>query len=381
MPLAGAVGVTLAALWPLAAAVARGPQDAPPKWLKGPAFRQKLAQAEDVYWPAVPLRQALSQFSRAERVALVIDRRIDPGREIHLRLQSAPIIEIFRTVAKGGKAGISVFGPVIYLGPPHSADRIRTVAQLRRDEAAGLPSVAQRKWLEAKPLAWDDFATPRALLARLASQAGATITELEQVPHDLWAAADLPALPLTDRLTLILEQFDLTFRLAADGRSVELVPVPEEVGLVRRYPAGGRADQLASRWKELAPRCRFKVVGDEVYVCGRLEDHERIAAAGRPAGGDRHPGRKPSHGPAQKRFTARVQNKPLGQVLDSFAAQLKLEVKLDRAALAAAGVSLDQLVSFDVQQATLEELFRAILDPLDCEARFRDRVVEIRPAR
>ena len=55
------------------------------------------------------------------------------------------------------------------------------------------------------------------------------------MPHDLWAAADLPPISLVDRLTLIAIQFDLTFKVAEHGKRLELVPVPEnESGAFRR---------------------------------------------------------------------------------------------------------------------------------------------------
>ena len=67
---------------------------------------------------------------------------------------------------------------------------------------------------------------PRELLTHLVEQAGVDLLGGQQVPHDLWAAADLPALTWVDRVTLIVNQFDLTFEVVPGGRSVRLIPVP-----------------------------------------------------------------------------------------------------------------------------------------------------------
>ena len=67
----------------------------------------------------------------------------------------------------------------------------------------------------------------------------------DRIPHDLWAAGDLPPLNLTDRLTLVAAQFDLTFAIDPTGESVSLVEMPATVEISRSYPfhlsiVGGR---------------------------------------------------------------------------------------------------------------------------------------------
>ena len=103
-----------------------------------------------------------------------------------------------------------------------------------------MPAAVSRPLLQPKPLAWPDFATPRDILTDLARQNGLTLEGLDRVPHDLWAAADLPPLSLVERLTLVANQFDLTFALSADGRTVTLAAHS-------RGSAGGTTARRASR--------------------------------------------------------------------------------------------------------------------------------------
>jgi len=352
-------------------------------WLTGEALRTRLAREENVFWEEAPLRQTLEKFCRAQQVAVLVDRRVDPGREIAGAAQSIAVANILQQVTERYDLGVSFFGPLVYFGPPESTARLRTLAELRREDVRRLPSAALAKLAESRPLAWDDFATPRQLLERLAREGGIEIAGLEQIPHDLWAAADLPPLTLVDRITLVAGQFDLTFTISEDGRRLTLIPLPEEVAIVRSFPAGRSPQERLSQWQSLAPDCQFRLAGDKIHVKGLVEEIERIE-------GDLQPGRAPSAGSpppaagrpseAETRFTGRVANKPLGEVLQYLGTQLGLEIRFDRQALARAGVSLDQLVSFSVKEADGDELLEAVLKPVGCTFRRRAGAVEILPA-
>ena len=67
-------------------------------------------------------------------------------------------------------------------------------------------------------------------------------------------------------------------------------------------------------------------------------------------------------------------------MLEQLAASVGLQLKIDREALGEAGISLQQPVSFSAQEATLEELFEAVLAPAGCTFRRQGNVLEIRPA-
>lgn len=353
-------------------------QQAP--WLTGDALEARLAQPENVFWQEAPLRKALEKFCRAQHVAFLLDRRVDPGQPIDVELQSVPVERILEQIAEGRGLGLTFLGPVAYLGPPDVALRLRTLAEMRHEEMRRLPAADAAKLAQSRSFSWDDFATPRQLLERLAEEGRFELAGLEQVPHDLWAAADLAPLPLVDRITLVAIQFDLTFTVSSDARQVTLVPIPEDVSIVRSYPAGRTPDELVAEWQAAAPQCRIKLSGGKIWVKGRLEDIEAIEALRQPAPNPKPAA--PSAGPpaGETRFTGRVVNKPLGDVLDYVRVQFGLELNVDRDALARAGVSLDQLVSFSVEDATVDDLLKAVLEPVGCTFRRQGKTIEIKPA-
>ncbi len=348
------------------------------EWYSGKSLRDSLAQPGNCIWQNTPLRTALESFSRARHVAVIMDRRVDPSQPVNLKLTNATGEEIIEQLSQSRDLGFCFLGPVAYFGPHSTTRRLRTVAELRRDEIRGLQAGIAARFLKSKRSGWGDLATPQELLSELAAEGQFEISGIQHIPHDLWAACDLPPLAVSDRLTLILAQFGLTFNVTVDGSSITLVPMPETPVIVRNYPGGRHPESLAKEWAKRAPNCRFKVLNGRVYVQGRLEDHELITQPTRPE--------RKKTGPAKPldldkmRFSTNVPNQPLDKVLTQFAAQLRLELRLDRQAFESAGVSPQQRVSFSVTDATFDQLMDAIVAPAGCTWRRKGALLEVRPA-
>lgn len=337
----------------LAVTLCRGVCAQAPKstWLTGRALEDRLnAVIPRAFWSAMPLRNVLHTVSTTQGVAILADRRVDPDRTVSLTLNDATVAELLERIAKDHGLGMARLGPVTYLGPPAVAARLRNLALLRQQDVARLPANAAKRFRHSEPLAWNDFATPRELLSRLAESADVAVEGLEQVPHDLWAAADLPSLPLVDRLTLVAVQFDLTFRIAADGRSLELTPVPEHLPAARRNPGGKDSQQPPDR------------------------------TGASPHAAKRTPPKRSSPPGQELRFTVQNAKGPMDRLIQELAQKLQVEVRLDRDALQQAGVSPNQIVSFSVKDATIEELFDAVLSPAGCTFRREGKVFVIVPA-
>ena len=348
-------------------------------WSTGPALQKTLDESVDVILSETPLRQALESWARNKNVAVLLDRRIDPGRKIEISLRQTTLKDALDAIAKKSDLGISLVGPVAYFAPPETARTVRTLVALRREDAHRLSPAAEKKFREQKPIAWDDLAEPRDLLQKTAGASGIQVAGLDQIPHDLWAAADLPPLELIERLTLVAGQFDLTFQIADDGKRITLVPIPRRVELVRTYPAGPQVQDTAQRFASLAPQARVEVQGDKIRVAGAIEDHERITSPPHhtPAEGASKPAAADF---AHKRFTLAVTEKPVGPLLEQLAGQLNLELRMDAKAIQDSGVSLDQRVSFSVKNATIDDLLRAALNQTGLKFTRKGNVVQIEPS-
>lgn len=377
----------LAACWIVALVEGGACAASPPggAWLTGEAFRARLdAVIPKVFWSGVPLRTVIRSLSSSQRIAILMDRRVDPEQPVDLTLDEVTVQTLLERITQPRELGWTPLGPVIYLGPAETAAILRTLSALRHDDVAKLPASAAAVFRRSEPLVWEDFATPRDVLGQLAQSVGIQIKGLDRVPHDLWAAADLPALPWVDRVTLVAAQFDLTFRIGAEGRLIELTPLPERVAVVRRYPGGRDPQRLAQQWAELVPDSQVKVVGGDVWVRGLIEDHERLAPVSgskarvppkRWAASRATAGKRP-----EVRFTVQSAKGPLDRLVGELGQKLGMEVKIDREALARAGISPQQTVAFSVKDATVEELFEAVLSPAGCTFRREGNVIVVLPA-
>jgi hypothetical protein len=346
-------------------------------WATGPALQEQLAESTNIIWVEVPLRQALESLARNKNVAILLDRRVDPDQKIDISLHQTRLRNILEAIAEKYNLGLSMVGPVAYFAPPEAARKVRTLVALRQDDIRRLTSGAVKKFFAQKPMAWDDFSQPRELLEKLGAENGVRITALEQIPHDLWAAADLPPLDLVERLTLLAGQYDLTFQVSADGSRVILLPAPEQVELARTYQVGRQAQTTAEKYASLAPRARIKIDGQRIIVTGTIEDHERISAPHDPAERDTVKPANPDF--TQKRYELTVVEKPIGPLVEQLARQLNLELKIDRQAIDQAGISLDQRVSFSVKNATVDDLLRTALQKTGLKFIRRGKTLQIEP--
>jgi hypothetical protein len=347
-------------------------------WATGPALQKNLAESVDIFLAENPMRQALESVARNKNVAVLLDRRIDPGRKIEISLRQTPLKETLESIAQKYNLGISMVGPVVYFAPPETARTVRTLVALRREDVRRLAPGTAKKFFEQKSIVWDDLTAPRELVQILGSENGIQIAGQDQIPHDLWAAADLPPLDLIERITLIAGQYDLTFQVSADGKRITLLPVPEHVVLVRTYPAGSQARATAKNYASLAPQARIQIDGDKIIVTGTIEDHERISSPQRSA--QRNTAKSADTDLASKRHTLTIEEQPIGPLLEQLAPRLNLELKIDKKALEQAGVSLDQRVSFSVKNATLDELLQAALKNTGLKFIRRENIVQIEPS-
>jgi len=321
------------------------------------------------------LRQSLKNLSLTLHIAVLLDRRIDPEQIVDFDLTMVPLAAALSQMADRADAGAVLLGPVAYFGPRPTAGALRTLSALRTQDALRLPARQRAAAMAISPLTWPALSSPVEIFQQLGTDAGVKISGLEQLPHDLMAAARLPAMPWVDRLTLVAAQFGLTFEFAPGGRSVALVPIPDDVRIERSYPAGGDAAQAVTSWKKIAPDAEFKVNGGRIVVRARIEDHERIAPPRAGTATTTREGARTTTRAGQQVHTLKMENVPLDAFLAALTEKLSLTFELDQAALSAAGIKPDMALTVDVQNASLDELLRAALDPAGLGFKRQDKKV------
>lgn len=337
-------------------------------WKIGEDFRRQLDSTMGFEWKS-PIREALRGLANNQRIAIWLDRRVDPDHEIELLVTDATLQEALQRIGSEIGGGVCFVGSVAYLGSKPVTEKLATLAAIRRDEVKQLPTAARTRFATSAAWTWEELATPRELLSQLAQLAEAKVINSEQIPHDLWPAGDLPAMPLTDRMTLLLAGFDMTFELARDGSAIRLVPMPTQASIERSYSPKGALNAAATTIAAAFPGVGIKKDGARLAITGTFEEHEVIDRLIR---GERI--RRVETTPGIKRFDLRVENQPIGAIIKAVAEREGLQLQMDVSSQA----KLQQRISLDVKQLTLDELLDRALMSTGVEHRIAAGVLELR---
>ena len=325
------------------------------RWKTGRDFQRALAGRFGVVsWPeGSGVRSQLQRLAQLQRVAIFVDRRIDPDLRVQISLRDVTLASLLERVAQECDAATTQLGDVIYIGPQSDTDALSDASHARTQEIARLPRGRAVRMQARRAWRWEALAEPAALIAELADEANVRIEGAEQIPHDLWPAANLPAMAWGDRLTLVLAGFGLTFEISSDGGSVRLRPLPEPELTAKTYTS--ILTQMAwDRLVEEFPRSELSRTTDGIVLEGTAGDHLRLRRLldqlAKPSGNAQR---------SQVVHTLRVAQQPVGAILKTLEKQLQLRMVLaDDAA-----EELQTRVTFDVREVSLEELLEATLAP------------------
>jgi hypothetical protein len=340
------------------------------RWKTGVAFRQQLDEPVGDSWEDRPLRAGLNRISQAYGVAIFLDRQIDPGQAVTATVQNQPLEVFVKQVAAQAKAAMAIVGPVIYLGPPQTASQLATLAAVRRQDAAKLANEAKARLLRVEAWQWDELAQPRQLLDDLGQRGGVKVANAELMPHDLWPAVSLPPLAWTDRLTLLLAGFGLTYEIDQRATTVRLVPAPVAAVLEKKYTSRGAAADLATQLRRLIPDATIRIEQDQLVVAAAQEDHDKIE---RLLAGQSIRSTKPVKGGGERLYSLQVPNEPAGKVVAKLATSLGKELKYDPQVRE----RLKQPVKLDLEKVTLDFLLESTLKPLGLTYRLTPEALEI----
>lgn len=329
-------------------------------------FKEALSQPLSLSWTDRPVRAGLLELSELRRLAILLDRRIDPTSSISLQAQKLPLKQLVEQAAAPLTANVSVIGNVVYVGPQVTAQKLRTIVDLRHAELispltgsknAVASSAATSARTSRRTIQWDDLTTPAEILNLIAQRYELRMEGLDSVPHDLWVANSLPTVTSAEALQLVLGQFDLTFEWLERGKSVRIVPLPDSPRIEVTYEVGSKASQLAKSLPTDFPQAAITVSATKLVVLARSEEHDRIDALLHP---DRVVARKTNALPPQVVFNFEVKNAPLIEFMRTLEKQSDFRFEYDPDELEQAGIKLTREVSLKMLKAKPVDLFNAM---------------------
>jgi hypothetical protein len=289
-----------------------------------------------IHWQGVPLGETLDRLKLLFNEPVFVDRRVDPNARVTLDMSASSAEQALGGIADRCGLDVARLGRLLYLGPASAVGRLRPLANLRSRDAARLPTDVRNAISKRSSLSWARLSEPRQIATTAVEQYGWRIIDAETIPHDLWAANELPDLTLAEQLAVVLLGFDLTFEFEAEDHAIRIVRLAPNVA-----PAPPRS---------VHNRATVKI------------------PAAHTAGG------------TKQVYTLHVQEKPVGAVLHELANRLHWKLQIDEDAIRAAGKSLDQRVSFSVTNVDQEKLLTALLEPAGLEYREEGDQIRVIPA-
>lgn len=353
-------------------------------WLTGAKLRQDLERPFSGNWTYAELREMLTDVATDRRISIVLDRRLDPSVRFPFAVRNVPLRTGLSEFARTAKGELSLPANFVYLGPPSAARQLRTLMELRKAELSskdsGIPDRRRAELQSSRKFQWHDLETPRQVLENIAAPFRLTLKNEDQIPHDLWAAAVLPDVSLVDSLSVVLIQFDLTFRWTNSGDTVELIPIPDHLSVERKHhPKMKLADAMALialRFPDLTAR----IVQSDIVVNGLVEDHEAISSLLRGENPVNHT-KGDRNVPLGGLFTFRAEQPvPLSAIMKKLE-ESDIRFEYNAQDLKAAGIDLEQALQPDVKNVTIEEFFKTIFGPARLDFEIDRQTVKLKPKR
>ncbi|MEX1095633.1 MAG: hypothetical protein WED34_06255 [Planctomycetales bacterium] len=349
----------------------------------GRAFRDALAGRMNASWRNVPRRDVLRRVADNRRIALLLDRRIDPSRPVDLDAAQQTTAGVIAWIAREADAGTAVVGNTVYLGPPAQAALLENLVRQRGDELSRLanrpPLERRRDRLARRTVHWQDLDRPAEIVAQIAADFGLAVDGLDRLPHDLWAGWTLPDASAVEALSLVLIQFDLTFDWSANAAGIRIVPVPDDTPLELEYAVADAA-ALALRLRQEFPTLAVATRGNALAVKGSFAQVAAamplIAPARVASAADSPPANAVPL--SRRQFTLRAEDVPASALMQKLG-ESGIAFEYDPEALAAAGIDLDARVRMNVEKADAEKLFRALFDPLGVRHTIDGTTVRLTP--
>lgn len=299
------------------------------------SLEKKLRQRITATWQRQELATALQRLASAGDFTLWLDRRIDRQQRFSVHVVDQSLERTLSAVTAKCDCSFTKLASLVYVGPEQTTAALPALIKQARLPLRKLPSHVRRSWMRADTVSWPRLSEPRALVQSWLTEAKIELVGDQQIPHDLWTEQSLPAMPLVDRLVLTLVGFDLTCRITDDGKRCQIVPIDyDELELSSSSPT-----------KKPKPQQTRRSGATDL---------------------------------SKQRFTLRLNQQPLGLVLDKLAEQLQLTY--DWQTLPADKLR-QQLVSCDVKNADLDELLRVVFNSANLRHRRDDNRVTIEASR
>lgn len=343
----------LLCLWGISARAGHAAEKLVP--LRGAAVRVAWDKPTQPHLEGIPVRDALSAICDGQRLAWMLDRRLNPDSIIHYTAGRVSLSEVLNRSLEPIESQAILLGDTIIVGPMRYVRGLRTLTERQRIELQqfGLPVAKVSELSRQVTWTWDDLTEPREIIRRGIERTSWKLDGLDQVPYDLWGRGALVGMTTGEAMTVILSQYDLQLRWTQNGTAL-VVPIEGPVEISRTLPNFSQDTQTAS---EQFPDLQWEQKGSEVRVRGRVEDIDALEKWLKGTARDRTDQTPPKGNWRTRKFTLQVENAPLVDFLNQLKKQ-GVPVEWDESELTRSGIDLRQKINISGKGVTAEMLIR-----------------------
>ena len=328
-------------------------------FLQGDAFRDGLAQVVRFNSSGDNLRSILRGLEQRYAVAIFLDRRVDPDQIIEVAGEAQSLESLIFELAEAAGGGALVLDNMIYVGPRRAVAELPFELEATEQSVREITDVGLRgRWTSRQSIRWDRLAEPRQLAVELTEEYSLDRHSALNLPHDLWAAGQLPPLPLYTRIAVLAAGFDLAVTVGSDGQRFKLARRRLNDPYELFYPAAN-ARTLKNEIAKLLPKAEVVIRGSSLGVTAGWKQHYQLRRWLVVQRSKQLVAIAQENPLSEKRVSLENTEAQIGSILTTIAKQL--EVKLELRVSANGMEKLTKLIRIDVANVTYEELIEKCL--------------------
>ncbi|MEZ6135359.1 MAG: hypothetical protein R3C53_10660 [Pirellulaceae bacterium] len=310
--------------------------------------RRKLQQPIRFVWDQQALRAGLQNLSKAHRINLWVDRRLDPTQPVSYAPpvgdtspHDSMLLSRLQQLAAQMNASAGVIENLVYFGPSEHVEQIQRAAVVLHNTISQQDS---RLANEARLLKWPELTTPQALLEIIEQQWSIQIEA--KLPHDLMHAGELQTpSALATQLTIAAAGFDMEVEMVGH-KQFKLVPLQKQSKFQAEYAKASIEADAIAELRRLYPGSQLKCRAARCTATGVANYHFALFAveAARTAADER-------------RWSLNVPNAPTSALMDRLAAGIGLQVTWDPACT---DEHRNRLQVLEIKDASTQELLEKV---------------------
>lgn len=242
------------------------------EWLRGKELEKAASVEINGQWKEAPIRELLLDLSRAKRIAIFIDRRVDPSIPISVGADSITWEQLLCNIGQPYNFGFCKLEDLYYFGPSETAVCLPGLLDKIRDWLKENRSQMQVDWRKASGIGWPKLSQPGKILSKLADELEIELVDA-RLPFDVWPEYHSLEVSALLRAGLLTVGFEKWFMLSKSGAKLKLIEfqILNAANFKMKLTNYESAANVAERVKQQFPLVKANLTGKSLNLTGPVD--------------------------------------------------------------------------------------------------------------